>query len=296
MIDTYFITIKENGEVHAENYVLLADGENNSKRFVVSIPDKLSNKWIYVEFEKPSGDKSTSRRLIPTLQENRYVVEYDLSGAILDFSGFLCVQFIARDETGLVWKSDTKNFIVKYSINATNEVVENNSDFILDLQKQLDGKQDELIAGNNIELERKGEKVEIRVPIDSIGVSEEVVDTKIDNAVKSLMGGEVDEAYNSFKEIQELLKSDKVATEALIKKVNENSTEITKLKDSIADGAVNEEKVKEIVEDTIEEKALVSASEVDEKIDLTIGDINSILQTINGGIGAMLDEINGEVL
>jgi hypothetical protein len=127
-------------------------------------------------------------------------------------------------------------------------------------------------------------------------VSEEIIDTKIDNAVKSLMGGEVDEAYDTFKEIQELLESDKVATEALIKKVNDNATEITKLKDSIADGAVNEEKVKEIVEDTIEEKELVSASEVDEKIDLTIGDINSILQTINGGIGAMLDEINGEVL
>lgn len=74
-----------------------------------------------------------------------------------------------------------------------------------------------------------------------------------------------------------------VATKALSEKVNENSTEITKLKDSIADGAVNEEKVKEIVEDKIEEKELVSASEVDEKIDLTIGDINSILQTINGG-------------
>lgn len=80
-------------------------------------------------------------------------------------------------------------------------------------------------------------------------VSEEVVDTKIDNAVKSLMGG-----------------------------------------------VVNEEKVKEIVENTIEEKELISSPEVDEKIEISIGDINSILQTINGGIGAMLDEINGEVL
>jgi hypothetical protein len=289
MIDEILITLSESGGLVANKYTLTMEGENNSKGIVAFLPEKLSLYSFYIEFQKADGEKVTSKRLIPAEKDKKYFISYELSKPVLNVAGLLTVQFVARNESGVEWKSDTGEFFVKTSINAVEEIVETSSDLLADLQGQLDGKQDELIAGNNIELVRKGEKVEISVP-------EEIFDIKIDNAVKSLMGGEVDEAYDTFKEIQELLESDKVATEALIKKVNDNATEITKLKDSIADGAVNEEKVKEIVEDTIEEKELVSASEVDEKIDLTIGDINSILQTINGGIGAMLDEINGEVL
>lgn len=48
----------------------------------------------------------------------------------------------------------------------------------------------------------------------------------VDDSIKALLGGEVDEAYDTFKEIQDLMKEDDAAAAALIKSVNKNATDI----------------------------------------------------------------------
>lgn len=48
----------------------------------------------------------------------------------------------------------------------------------------------------------------------------------VDDSIKALFGGEVDEAYDTFKEIQDLMKEDDEAAAALIKSVNKNATDI----------------------------------------------------------------------
>lgn len=56
--------------------------------------------------------------------------------------------------------------------------------------------------------------------------TQEWTTTEIDNAVKSLLGGEVDEAYDTFKEIQALMQADDTATAQLIVSVNQNTANI----------------------------------------------------------------------
>lgn len=203
MEDRILINLKGNGEIEATNYVLLMDGENNSKGFFVYLPEALSSKWIYIEFDKPNGDKVSSNRLIPSKAENGFFVEYELTNGVLDFSGVVGVQIVARDENGSVWKSVTKKFTVNYSINAVEQVIENEGELIANMQAQIDGKQTKLVAGRNIVLEEEGDQVRIYVPTTSIGVSADEVQEQIDQSLVSVnqdIQGSIETA-NSAKEI-----------------------------------------------------------------------------------------------
>lgn len=228
MIDEIFIKVKDNGEVQAENYVLTMENENDSKGFVVTLPEKISSYSIYVEFEKSNGKTLTSKRLL----SEQNIIKYDLGKNILDCAGILKVQFIARNDSGLSWKSDTANFIIKKSINATEQVVGVSGDIVSDLQAQLDGKQDLLVAGRNIELQRQGEKVLISVPDTAIGLTEDEVQEQIE---ENLVGieQEVELAKESAIEAKEIsvgakntvnsVKTQLNATEELANEANENA-------------------------------------------------------------------------
>lgn len=177
MIDKILITIKDTGEVQTNKYALLMEGENNSKAFIVTIPNILYNYSIYIEFEKSNGEKITSKRFKPTFENDNYSIYYEIPKTILNSEGLLVVQFVARNEEGVEWKTVKINFVVLGSINALQEVVEQNPDLLIDLQKQLDGKQDKLIAGTNIELLRQGDKVLISAILPEERVKELIEET-----------------------------------------------------------------------------------------------------------------------
>ena len=66
------------------------------------------------------------------------------------------------------------------------------------------------------------------------------VDTKIDTAVNGLLGEGVEDAYNTFKEIQDLLKADDTQTANLIAQVNTNTSSISNLSKVATSGSYND--------------------------------------------------------
>ena len=179
MNDKILITVSESGELVADKYVLLMEGENKSKTIVVTIPSRFNGEWIYVEFERVDGKKLTSNRIITTDSTFSYL----LVGEIVALQGPLNIQLVVRNESGFVWKSAKGYFNVKGSINATEEVVEQSKDLLFDLQGQLDGKQDKLTAGRNIEIKETENGVVISA-VDSAGfITVEEADEIISNKV-----------------------------------------------------------------------------------------------------------------
>lgn len=152
MLNTIPISINERGEVRSEISILAMENENISKSLVISLPAVIADKWLYIDFKKPSGEKLQTERLTVTQMGGNGYIVYPLPIALLDEIGTLGMQVIAKDGETLVWKSFVKTFTIKTSINAGENIVANKPDVLADLQKQIDGKQAELIAGENIKI------------------------------------------------------------------------------------------------------------------------------------------------
>lgn len=133
MITKIPIAIEERGSVKKDIQVLAMEGEHLSKGFNILLPHSILDKWLYIEFEKADGSKFVSERL----KANGNYLEYDITSQ-LTIKGKLTCQVIAKDESGLVWKSNKFDFSVSSSINATEEVAASNPDILADLQKQID--------------------------------------------------------------------------------------------------------------------------------------------------------------
>lgn len=134
MINRIPITIDERGSVNKDITILAMENENLSKTFSISLPNSVIDKWIYIEFEKADHNKFVSPRLTAV---GGYV-EYDLGIDLLDVVGKLICQVVAKDDSGVVWKSNKFDFTISGSINATEQVVESSPDVIADLQRQID--------------------------------------------------------------------------------------------------------------------------------------------------------------
>lgn len=133
MINIVPITIDERGSVKKDIQILAMENENISKRFSILLPNSITDKWLYIEFEKADGTKSVSEKLKAT---GNYI-EYDVNNQ-LTIKGKLICQVVAKNEKGLVWKSNKFDFTIPSSINATEEVAASNPDVLADLQKQID--------------------------------------------------------------------------------------------------------------------------------------------------------------
>ena len=133
MINIVPIIIDERGSVKKDIQILAMENENISKRFSILLPNSITDKWLYIEFEKADGKKSVSERLTAV---GNYI-EYDVNNQ-LTIKGKLICQVIAKNEKGLVWKSNKFDFTIPSSINATEEVAASNPDVLADLQKQID--------------------------------------------------------------------------------------------------------------------------------------------------------------
>lgn len=186
MYNEILITVTESGATSANNTVLLMEGENDSKSFRVRLPIRLANDWVYIEFEQSNGDKFVSKRL-ESSSNGEFL--YPLKKEVLSCVGELKVQIVIKNESGLIGKSNTLIFTVKGSINATEELVEKESsqELLLDVQAQLDNKQDKLIAGKNILLYETEEGVYIDAlggGGSSGGLSETEVNAIVDEKLK----------------------------------------------------------------------------------------------------------------
>lgn len=133
MVTTINITVGKDHFVRCATETIARDGEGLVHRFAIEIPENFADLWAYLDFKLPNGEKYKTARL-PI--ENA-LIAYDVPAYVLNGDGVLKVQLVLQDGNGLVWKSNTKKFTVRRSINAVDDIPEK-EDFIAEAQKILD--------------------------------------------------------------------------------------------------------------------------------------------------------------
>lgn len=134
MINRIPITIDERGSVKKDITILAMENENISRTLSILLPNSILDKWLYIEFEKADHTKFVS----PKLTVTGSYIEYPLGINLLNQTGKLICQVVAKNGENLVWKSNKFDFSIPSSINATEEVAASNPDILADLQKQID--------------------------------------------------------------------------------------------------------------------------------------------------------------
>ena len=133
MRDIINATIGENHFFKCSTYSIARNGEGLTPCFSISIPDGLLSYWAYIDFKKPNGEKFKT----PRIDVSEGKITYDIPCAVLDADGELEVQVIFQNADGEIWKSYVKEFAVRYSINAVDDIP-NKQDFITEAQTLLD--------------------------------------------------------------------------------------------------------------------------------------------------------------
>ena len=116
MVDKILVTLKtdENHTFESEDMVIGRGGECSITQFVISIPEKLTGCSVYLDFEKPNGEKIRTPQL--ELDGNKFV--YDVVQSLLTDDGEIKVQAVLVTEDGKIWKSSKKKYNILKSINA----------------------------------------------------------------------------------------------------------------------------------------------------------------------------------
>lgn len=112
--------------------VIGRSGENECTQLEITLDECLCDKWIYIDFSKPDGTTYKTSKL--DVIDNKVI--YDIPNSLLDQKGQLKVQVVLQDENGEVWKSTIKSYGVNPSINATDDIP-NQDDFITEAQRLL---------------------------------------------------------------------------------------------------------------------------------------------------------------
>ena len=131
--DTINVTIKDDHTFDCAVVTIGRVGENAIAQLEITIPEELNTFWAYLDFKKPKGNKYKTSKL--EIQNN--IIEFDMPLELLNENGNLEVQLVLQNENGLIWKSATKKFVVLGSVDAVEEIV-NQEDFITKAQKILD--------------------------------------------------------------------------------------------------------------------------------------------------------------
>ena len=114
------------------------ENENNSSFLEIKLPYSLVDKWLYIEFSTSECEPFTTPRLTAQNIDGNAILVYGIDNPITQYLGFGKMQVVAKNASGLVWKSSVVDYIIKNSINATEQIVESKPDVIADLQRQID--------------------------------------------------------------------------------------------------------------------------------------------------------------
>ena len=133
MRDIINATINDDHFLRCQTYSIARNGEGLTPCLSISIPDGLLKFWAYIDFKKPNGETFKTPRIDVT--EGKIV--YNIPSAVLDADGKLEVQLVFQNADNEIWKSYVKEFAVRYSINATDDIPDK-KDFITEAQTLLD--------------------------------------------------------------------------------------------------------------------------------------------------------------
>lgn len=116
MVDKILVTINidENHTFESEDIVIGRSGEGSTTRFEITIPDNLTGYSVYLDFEKPNGEKLRT----PKLDLENGKVIYDVVPYLLTDDGEIKVQAVLIASVKKIWKSSKKKYHILKSINA----------------------------------------------------------------------------------------------------------------------------------------------------------------------------------
>lgn len=127
------LSTDRNHTFESDTDIIGREGEGNTSRFEITIPEKLEGCSVYLDFEKPNGEKLRT----PKLNVENGVAVYDVVKYVLTVDGEVKAQAVLQTNDGQIWKSSIKRYTNQNSINALEEIPEK-EDFISEIQKLLD--------------------------------------------------------------------------------------------------------------------------------------------------------------
>lgn len=122
-----------NHTFECETNIIGREGEGNTSRFEITVPEKLKGCSVYLDFEKPNGEKLRT----PELKMENGVAVYDVVAYLLAEDGEIKVQAVLQTSNGQIWKSSIKSYFNQNSINALEETPQK-EDLLTEIQKVLD--------------------------------------------------------------------------------------------------------------------------------------------------------------
>ena len=143
MEDKILVILNEdaNHTFESEESVIGRVGEGGIAQFEITIPEKLTNGSLYLDFKKPNGEKIRTRRL----DINGGKAVYDVEKYLLTDDGEIKVQAVFVTSNGKTWKSSNKKYNILKSVNAVHEIPDNDKDdFLTEAQKVVFGFDDRL--------------------------------------------------------------------------------------------------------------------------------------------------------
>lgn len=146
MRDIINATICENHFLKCATYSIARNGEGLTPCLSISVPVGLHDFWAYIDFKKPNGETFKTPRI--DIAEGK--INYNIPSAVLDADGILEVQVVFQNANGDIWKTYVKEFAVRYSINATDDIPDK-QDFITEAQNLLDAISSTVDGGSVVE-------------------------------------------------------------------------------------------------------------------------------------------------
>lgn len=133
MKDIICVTVAKDHTFECACDIIGRAGESETARLEITVPHSFTNWWTYIEFGKPNGELCRT----PNLEVANGVANYDIPLHLLTESGEMEVQLVFQKESGEIWKSSKKKYIITESLNATDDIPEK-EDFITEAQAVLD--------------------------------------------------------------------------------------------------------------------------------------------------------------
>lgn len=119
----------ENRSVEVTQKTIGKTFENEATILKILLHGDMVENDVYLEFKKEDCSKFMTQPLqIVNDEDNNYYVEYKMPNSLLDQIGNLRMEIVLRKDD-YVWKSYAIDFDVLDSINASNEVAQENDDF-----------------------------------------------------------------------------------------------------------------------------------------------------------------------
>lgn len=135
MSDIIKIIIDKNHQITASDTVIGRIGENKVCDLELSFEDEIGDNWVFIDFEKPSGEKVKTSRL----NVNDNIAYYTVTDDLINEFGILNIQIVLQNEKDVIWKSNVSPFFIQESINAVDDIPESEKqDFITEAQKLLE--------------------------------------------------------------------------------------------------------------------------------------------------------------